>query len=425
VGLDWADKQHCLVVRSAPEGPAQTHFVEQKPEALDAFFLNLRNHYPQGRIAVGLEQSRGPVLYALLKYDFLILYPVNPRTLADYRRAFKVSGAKDDPLDANLLGELVAKHADRLRPLAVEDPATRQLRLLVEARRNFVQDRTQASNRLAATLKAYYPLALALVGDELASPMALAFLRRWPSLAPLKKTKPGVLRAFFYAHRSRSEARIAARLEAIAQAQPLTEDPALLEPLQLQMTQLVAQLRTLEQTIAAYDAQIRQVFAAHSEAWLFAELPGAGPVLASRLAAAFGTIRANFESSEAFSCWTGVAPVKKESGGTHQVHFRYARPVFLHQSLVEFAKCSIGQCAWARLLYEHGLKQGKTKWAALRKVAFKWIRILWRCWQDRQPYDETTYLRSLQRDGVALYASLYDRLPEAKNPTVNNSPKHG
>ncbi len=79
--------------------------------------------HAQGRIAVAIEQSRGPVLYAMLQYDFLVLYPVNPRTLADYRRAFKLSGAKDDPLDADQLSELVRQHADRLRPLAVEGRA--------------------------------------------------------------------------------------------------------------------------------------------------------------------------------------------------------------------------------------------------------------------------------------------------------------
>src|SRR6266404_9134280 len=79
VGLDWADKKHCLVVRRAPGGAPQTHLVEHKPEALDAWFLQLRQEHPQGRIAVAIEQSRGPVLYALMKYDFLALYPVNPR----------------------------------------------------------------------------------------------------------------------------------------------------------------------------------------------------------------------------------------------------------------------------------------------------------------------------------------------------------
>src|SRR2546423_6735566 len=175
VGMDWADKKHCLVVRSAAGATAKTCLLEHKPAALDEWFLQLRKDHPQGRIAVAIEQSRGPVLYALMKYDFLALYPVNPRCLADYRRAFKLSGAKDDPLDADLLCELVCLHAKRLRPLIVDDVPTRQLRLLVEARRTFVDDRTGFSNRLGAALKCYYPLALDLVGQDLTTPMALDF----------------------------------------------------------------------------------------------------------------------------------------------------------------------------------------------------------------------------------------------------------
>ena len=424
VGLDWADQKHCLVVRTDRSGPAKTHQVDQKPDQLDEFFLGLRAQHPQGRIAVAIEQSRGPVLYALMKYDFLALYPVNPRTLADYRRAFKLIGAKDDPLDADLLGELVCQHADRLRPLAVEDVATRQLRLLTEARRGFVDERTSLSNRLGATLKCYYPLALELVGEDLGCRMALEFLRRWPNLAQLQAAKPGTLRAFFYAHNSRSEDKIVARLDAIKKAHPLTDDPALLEPLQLQTQCLVAHLRAVEKTIDRYDEKIRQVFAAHTQAWLFAPLPGAGPVLAPRLAAAFGTIQANFQESLDLLCFSGVAPVRKQSGQQEVVHYRRARPIFLHQSIVEFAKCSIAQCDWARLLYEHELKSGKSKWMAIRKLAFKWIRILWRCWRAQQPYDEIKYLQSLQRDGLELYRSLYPTISPLPMAAVNNSQKH-
>jgi transposase len=409
LGLDWADQKHCMVVRTAPDAAPKTHTVEHKPEVFDEFFLHLHIQHPQGRIAVAIEQARGATLYALLKFDFVVIYPINPRSLADYRRAFKISGTKDDPLDADLLCELICRHADRLRPLVVEDLATRQLRLLAEARRTFVEDRTLLSNRLGATLKSYYPLVRELFPEELAAPMVLEFLRRWPNLAKLKAAKSSTLRTFFYAHNSRSEERIAQRLKAIAQAKPLTEDPALVAPLQLQMTHLVDSLRNVQRVVAVYDRNIDEVFATHSEAWLFSPLPGAGPVLAPRLAAAFGTIRGNFESAIDFLCFSGVAPVRKQSGNLELIHFRYARPIFLHQTIVEFAKCSMGKCEWARLVYEHQLKKGKTKWAAIRVVAFKWVRILWRCWTDRQPYDEQKYLRSLEAHGVELFASLYGK----------------
>jgi transposase len=420
VGLDWADKKHSLFVRPTDGAATTACELEQKPQALDQFFLQLHQNHPQGRIAVCLEQSRGPVLYALMKYDFVVIYPVNPRCLADFRRAFKVSGAKADPTDADLLSELGCKHHQRLRALVPEDLATRQLRFLVEARRDFVNKRTALANELTATLKSYYPLALEVVGENLEGPMGLEFLRRWPNLAKLQGAKPSVVRAFFYAHNSRSEEKIAARLEAINTAVPLTEDPAIVGSLQLQAAGLARQLAVVQKTVAEYDQQIRVVFEGHSEKWLFEKLPGAGPVLAPRVAAAFGTIRTNLGAALDLLCLSGVAPVKRQSGQQETVHFRFARPKFLHQSLVEFAKCSIGQCDWARLLYEKQITQGKSAYAAIRVVAFKWVRILWRCWKDGQAYDEVKYLRSLKKRGIKLYESLYNALPAETGP-VNNS----
>jgi transposase len=410
VGLDWADQKHCLAVRPSLQAKPIVQFVQQRPELMDAFFLELRAQHPQGRIAVCLEQSRGPVIYQLLKFDFLVIYPINPSVLANYRRALSLSGAKDDPLDAELLCDFGAKHQDRLRPLQPQDPCTRQLQLLVEGRRGFVEQRTGLSNQLGAVLKSYYPLALDLL-DDLDCPMALEFLRRWPNLAKLQATPTATLRSFFYKHNSRSEERITGRLEAVERAKPLTEDPALIGPMQLQMVCLLPQLAAIQKVVATYDQRIKEVFHDHPDFWLFRELPGAGPALAPRLAAAFGTIRENVPEADDLLTLSGVAPVQRQSGASRTVHFRFRRPVFLHQTFVEFAKCSIGKCAWARQLYEDKRLRGKTQFAAFRAVAFKWIRILWACWATRTAYDETRYLKSLQQRGVALYESLYDNLP--------------
>lgn len=415
IGLDWADRKHCLVFHQLESARRQTLSVEQKPEALEELLLDLRRQQPSGCIGVCVEQSRGPLIYALMKYEFLVIYPVNPRSLADFRRVFALSGAKSDPQDAALLCELGRLHHERLRPLQVEDGSTRKLRLLVEARRGFVEQNTACLNQLRAVLKGYYPLALDLFGEQLDSGMAREFLRRWPNLARLKAVRPAALRAFFYAHNSRSEERIGQRLQAIKDAVPLTEDQALVGALQLQACALVQQIGTLQKVLQEYEQQIKVAFEDHSEAWLFRELPGAGPALAPRLAAAFGTQRTNWPEALHLLCLSGVAPVRKQSGNQEVVQFRYARPKFLHQSFVEFAKCSIPSCGWARLLYQHQLQRGKSKFAAIRVVAFKWVRILWRCWKERQAYDESYYLRSLQKRGVKLYESLYQDL---SHPTL-------
>jgi transposase len=417
VGLDWADQKHCAVVRP-PAGAASRHWIEQKAEALDAFFLQLHQEHPGARLAVCLEQARGPVIYALLKYEFVLIYPINPRSLADFRRAFALSGAKSDERDADLLCEFGCKHHERLRPIRPEDPLTRQLRLEVEARRDFVDERTALTNQLTAALKAFYPLVLALFGDGVHAPLVLEFLRRWPNLRQLKGARPAVLRAFFYKHNSRSEARIEERLEAIAQASPLTEDAALIAPLELKVQCLVRQIAAVEKSIAEFEARIECTFKKHSAYALAASLPGAGRVLGPRLAALFGTRRENWADAGELQRWTGVAPVRKQSGHSCVVQFRRARPRFIHQTLIEFAKCSIPQCDWARVLYEHQLSKGKSRFAAIRTVAFKWLRILFRCWQKDTAYDETKYLQSLRRRGINLYASLYANLPPEPQATT-------
>lgn len=407
VGLDWADQKHCLVVRPADGSPARTYHVEQKPPSLDDFFLDLRRQHPQGRIGVCLEQSRGPVLYALLKHPFRCLYPVNPRCLADFRGVFKVSGAKDDPADAGLLCELGHKHSDRLRPFQLNDPATRQLVLLTEHRRDTVAERTGRLNQQTATLKNYYPLALELFEEDLGNPMSRAFLQRWPNLAAVQKAKPGVLRAFFSAHHSRSEEKILARLAAIAAARPLTEDAVIVSVMQLRMESLLEQLAAAQKSVARYDQEIAAVFATHAKQTVFASFPGAGPALAPRLAAAFGTVAENFLRPLDMLCWSAMAPVKQQSGQMKRMHFRYARPKFLHQTFVEYARISVQFSPWAKRLYEKLREKNWRPFRAYRYIAFKWIRILWRCWKDGLKYDEIKYLQSLQKRGAPLYQSLY------------------
>jgi len=410
VGADWADQKHCLVTRRPDGSQSQLHWIDHQPEHLDDFFLGLRQKYPTGRIGLVLEQSRGALLYGLLKYSFLRIYPINPRCLADFRKAMTASGAKGDPGDADLLCEMGCKHGERLREFEFHDSATRQLVLLTEQRRGIVEEQTALSNQLTSALKCSYPLPLDLFADDITAPVALDFLKRWPDLAAVQRAKPSVLRAFFYAHHSRSEERIQERLAAIAAGKPLTEDAAILSPMQLLVQTLIERLKAVQKSIAVYDARIQEIFASHAKAKVFASFPGAGPVMAPRLAAAFGTAEANFPIPFAMHCWSGVAPVKQQSGKSELVLWRWARPKFLHQTFVELARHSVLQSAWAQEFFKQHVAKGWSKFRIYRALAFKWIRILWRCWKDNTEYDETKYLRNLQKRGVNAYASLYSKL---------------
>ena len=158
-----------------------------------------------------------------LKYDFLVLFPLNPARLASYRAAVTNSGAKDDPTDAELLLEYLACHRNHLRAWEPDDALTRQISMLVEARRQAVDLRTQLSNQLRAQLKMYFPQAFELAGNTLHHRMACDFLIKWPTLGAVQKASPQSVRKFYYGHRSRQEQLIARRLQLIREARPLEQ----------------------------------------------------------------------------------------------------------------------------------------------------------------------------------------------------------
>lgn len=395
IAIDWADKQHYWCLADA-EGTHRDHGnLLNTPEAIDTWVAGLLARFPEGSVAVCLEQSRGGLVYQLGKYAQLVLYPVHPATIASFRQAFFPSGAKDDPGDAALLLEVLLQHRQHLRRLDPDTAETRLLGMLIELRRRLVDERTRQSNRLTAWLKMYFPQPLDWI-DNIDAPLGCDFLERWPTLQQLQRAKDETVERFFREHNSRSETRIQERIAAIRTAMPAVQDPALLEAGSAATGSLVALLKALNASIASLDQHIAEQLPKHPEADLFAGLPGAGPVLLPRLIVAFGTQRERFRSASELAAYSGIAPVTKQSGKSKSVHFRRACPPFLRQTFHEFAAHSVAKSQWARQFYDQQRARGKRHHAAVRSLAFKWIRILFRCWKDRTPYDEARYLEALQ-----------------------------
>jgi transposase len=400
IGLDWADTHHDLWLQPADGSKPEHLILEQQPEALHQWIAQIRARLKNQPVAFAIETSRGPVISALLGYDFVTVFPINPKALSSYRDSFRVSGAKDDRSDARLLEQYLRHYQDQLKPLRPDTVLTRQLAGLVEKRRSLVDLRTQLVNQLHAELKMYYPLAETLL-DDLTVPMAAAFLKKWPTLETLQKAGTTKLRAFFYAHNCRSAKKMEARLQAMAKAQALTTDTALILPASLKVQALAAILQTLHPAIATVDEEIQKAMDAHPDAPIFRSFPGAGPVLAPRLLVAFGTQRDRFASAQEIQQLFGIAPVKKTSGQTQTIHMRYRCPKFGRQSFHENAGQALKKEPWTRVYYDHQRKSKKHH-TAIRALAFKLIRIYFLCWRDRKTYDRNTYTNSLEKRGSTL-----------------------
>ena len=407
VGIDWSDAKHDICLQAGHSEEREFAVLAHHPAAIEAWAGALRQRFGGRPVAVCLELAKGPLVYALQKYDFLVLFPVHPATLAKYREAFVPSHAKADPTDAQLALELLLRYRAKLKALAPQSGPMRMLLRLVEQRRRLVADQSRISNRLTDALKQYFPDVLAWFADK-DTILFCDFLTRWPTLKQLKRARRTTLLSFFHDHHVRSQARIDERLRAINSATALTEDLAVILPNQLLVLALVEQLRVTLQAIERFDAQIATVSETLPDYALFRALPGAGASLAPRLLVAFGEQRERYQSAAEVQRYTGIAPVTESSGKKHWVHWRLQCPTFLRQTFVEWAGATIPRSFWAAAYYRQQRAKGCSHHAAVRALAFKWIRILYRCWQTRTPYDESTYLNALKRRGSPLLASMME-----------------
>jgi transposase len=405
VGLDWADAKHDVCLQAT--GTTRREFLSfaHRPEAIDAWVQTLRTRFHGHPVAVCLELNKGPIVSALRKYDFLVLFPVNPLTVARYREACTPSRAKDDPTDAELQVELLLKHRDRLKPLQPQSPAMRALTQLVEHRRRLVGDKVRCTNRLTSALKNYFPQVLQWFPEK-DTAIFCDFLSRGPTLKAAQLARRATLEGFFRAHHVRSVDIIAPRLQAIKSAMALTADDGVITPNVLLVQALVAQLRVTLQAIADFDTAIAHRAHDHPDFPLFDALPGAGAVFAPRLLVAFGEQRERFTSADELQKYAGIAPVTERSGKKSWVHWRLQCPTFLRQTFVEWAAESTRHSFWAQVYYQQQRDKGKAHQAAVRAFAFKWIRILFRCWQAHTPYEESVYLQALKRRSAPLLHTL-------------------
>jgi transposase len=398
VGIDWGEKKHHVsVCGEGRPGEVTSREVGARPESLQEWLKGLLQQYPEGRIAVYLESCRSGLRYFLMGYQRLELYLIATTASRHYRKMFYPSGAKSDPRDSELLLEMGYRHRDRFRPWWPETGEIRQLQVLVEDRRHWVDLKKGWVQQLRQALDRYFPQAEELVRD-LSSESAWHLLRRWPRLSQWQRVRPATLQKQLQKLGCR---RVPQRVEEIGQtvarAVPMTRDEATQAVMVLRVQSLTAALLQIEQTVAVYDEQIEKLARQQEETRLFRSFPGAGRSLAPRLVALYGSDRERFQDSQEVSQYTGIAPVQKSSGQQHQVVFRKGCPRFLRQTLHEFARQSIRFSPWARAHYDRQRALGKRHHCALRSLAFKWNRILYRCWKDQTPYQEQQHLEALRK----------------------------
>jgi transposase len=342
-----------------------------------------------GEMPVAVERPSGLIVDALVAAGHPVV-PIHPNAVKASRPRYRASGAKDDRGDAYLLADLLRTDGHRFRPLTPPSDAVRALRALVRGRDDLVATRVQLANQLRALLEGFWPGAAAIFAD-IDSPIALAFLERYP--APDAASRLGVKRlaSFLAQHRycgRRSPEELLARLRTAPEG---LAGPAEAEAKGEMVRALVAVLGPLVARIADLSARIRHEAAASEDGRILMSFPRAGQLCAAQILAELGEDRARYLTPDQLAADAGLAPVTRQSGKSRGVRFRWACNRRLRAAPTCFADNSRHASAWAAAVYARARGRGCRHPHAIRILGRAWLRVLWRAWQDRKPYDPSIH----------------------------------
>lgn len=398
-GFDWASDHHDLVVLDrSGKILLELTFADDAAGWAD-FARRLREGLGQdpSRLAVAVETNNGPAVERLLAMGCAV-YPLNPKVAERYRERKSNAGCKDDRLDAFSFADALRTDGQAWRRLKPDDPLTQELRLLCRDEIQLIGQRTALVNQLRAALREYYPGALEAF-DDWVSDGPWAFVQAFPTPQALVAAGKRRWEKFLHAHRLYRPETYARRLEIFARADQFCGTPPVTRAKSRLALALVAQLRVLEKQLVQYRQSIETLFSQHPDHDLFGSLPGAGPKIAPRLLAELGNDPSRFDTHESLQCYGGSAPVTKQSGKNRWVSFRRACNKNLRATLHHWANKSRPKCAWAQAYYQHKRDHGQSHAAALRCLANRWVKILWKMWQTHTPYDEALHTRNQVQHG--------------------------
>src|SRR5882757_321303 len=382
-GLDWAVHTHAVSVIDAAGKVLERFEVTHDRDGLAELLRRLARF--GAHVAIAIERPSGLIVDALVEAGHQV-FPIHPNAVKASRPRYRSHGAKSDASDAYLLADLLRTDGHRWAPLSPQSDSIRALRALVRSRDDLVSARVALSNQLRSTLEAFWPGAACIFAD-ISSPIGLAFLRRYPSAtAGAKLTEAALARFCKSQHYSgrRSAAELLARLRCAATglAGAQTNDAAG----QL-VRSMVAVLQPLVEQLADLTRRIERFVESLPDGQIVMSFPRAGHVCAAQILSELGDVRERFPSADQLAAEAGTVPVTYQSGKTRSVAFRWACNHRLRQAITCLADNSRHANEWARSVYTAARKRGHDHPHAIRILARAWLRVIWRAWTDRTPYD--------------------------------------
>jgi transposase len=409
--LDWAQDHHDVVVVDRVGTIVADFRFSHTAQGWEDFSTRMQ---PFGQCPLTLETSAGLAVDQLLQRGYR-LYPLNPLAAKDYRKRKAPSGTKTDRQDAWSMADALRTDGRTWRGLQPQDEATATLRLLCRDEIALIEYRTALVNQLQAALGEYYPLALESF-EEWTKPYAWAFVRSFPTAQALAKAGRRKWETFLHVHKLWRGETAPQRLAQWQAGQQLNASAAVTQAKSLLALSLVKVLETLQQQIQEYRKRITEAFDQHPDRDIFGSLPGAKQTLAPRLLGFIGSGREVFPDADSLMCQAGVSPVLYQSGKICKARIRFVCDHFLRHTVHLWVDQSRRTCDWAQEYYQAKRDQGHNHASALRCLGKRWLKVLWRMWQDHTKYDEDTYLKALKKRGSFVWQRLQNQAGSQPEP---------
>lgn len=404
VGIDWGGAEHAVCVIDAPGGVKERFTIQHSDEGLKQLLTKLRKHSRRSTLSIAIERPSGLLVDTLIQADHRVV-PIHPNAVKATRPRYSAAGGKDDRKDAYVLADILRTDGSRFTELKPPSDETRALRATSRCRDDFVETRTAMTNQLRSTLEGFWPGPLAMFPD-LDTLISLKFLETFPTPGSAEHLDEAKLEEFLKANGySGGRTRSPRELMALLRAAPIgTNGPRETAAKGAMVKILVATLRTLVEQCKELTKLVETAIEGHGDGAVIRSFPRIGMVNAAQVLAELGDDRERFRSAEHLAAEAGVVPVTESSGkrshkSQHRrggkapgVHFRWACNKRLRRAITCFADNSRHSSSWAAGIYERAKARGCGHNHAIRVLARAWVRVLWRCWRDKKPYDPDLHL---------------------------------
>ncbi|MHC4862330.1 MAG: IS110 family RNA-guided transposase [Planctomycetota bacterium] len=384
-GLDWGCVEHAACVIDRDGAVVARLDIPHTAEGLGRLLADLACIAPPEEIPIAIERPSGLVVDTLVDAAHPVV-PIHPNALKATRSRYRAAGGKSDPGDAYILADLLRTDGHRFRALRPASDEIRALRASVRTRDDLVAERVALANQLRALLETFWPGA-AVVFADVDSPIALAFLERYPTPKTASRLGEKRMAAFLARHAYCGRRSPSALLERLRAAPRGLAGEAEEEAKGELVKALVAVLETLVLQIKKTTAAVEHAVAQLPAGRVVMSFPRAGKVNAAQILAELGDHPERFQSESQLAAEAGVAPVTHQSGKQRGVVFRFACNKRLRSAVTTWADNTRHASPWARHVYRKARARGCDHPHAIRILARAWIRVLWRCWRDQTPYD--------------------------------------